>query len=103
MWREGCEDETDRRRSIRCRAAALERVLQYRLSGYQHFDERGPAYRAELLSVVFDSAEQRWSRELKIPDQSIPIEVPYRTTTLTSIRSRPARRCTRGVFPPRVR
>jgi hypothetical protein len=76
LWREGCEDRRDRRKSTRCRAALLQALLQYRLSGERGFDETAPVYRKDLLALLDQTVRERWPGGLAIPNPDIPNRDP---------------------------
>jgi hypothetical protein len=76
LWREGCEDPQNRRKSTRCRAALLQALLQYRLNGERGFDETAPIYRNDLLALFDQSVKERWPGGLAIPNPDIPNRDP---------------------------
>ncbi len=76
LWREGCDDAQNGRRSARCRAAILRALLQYRLSSEYGFDQTAPAYRENLLALLGRTAKERWPGGLAIPNPDIPNRDP---------------------------
>jgi hypothetical protein len=76
LWREGCEDARDSRKSRRCRGALLKALLQYRLSGERGFDQATPTYRGDLLGLLGQTVKERWPGGLAIPNPDIPNRDP---------------------------
>jgi len=76
LWREGCEDTRNSRRSARCRAALLQALLQYRLSSEYGFDQTAPTYRENLLALLGQTTKERWPGGLAIPNPDIPNRDP---------------------------
>lgn len=72
LWREGCGNHQDSTLSIRCRASVFTSMLQYRLSGYRHFDQRSSGYRDDFLTVFRRNWQRRWPDGLAIPNPKIP-------------------------------
>ncbi|MGI9301680.1 MAG: hypothetical protein ACR2RB_03090, partial [Gammaproteobacteria bacterium] len=80
LWREGCgsDDATPSVNAIRCRAAMLAAVLQYRLIGL--IDQRSHLYRESFLPVVTRNWHGRWPGGLYIATADIPDRDPFSPT-----------------------
>ena len=74
LWREGCGGNDQA--AVRCRAALFTAVLQYRLSGLQHFDRAAPAYRNDAAARLVESARQRWPAGLALGNPDLPNRNP---------------------------
>lgn len=79
LWREGCASQQDSGLAIRCRASVFTLILQYRLSGYWHFDKQSSRYRDDFLAVLTRNWQQRWPEGLAVPNPEIPNRDPFRT------------------------
>lgn len=86
LWSEGCEERGDGRKSSRCRAAALQALIQYRLSDERGFDQDAPAYRENLLAVLDRSGKALWPFGLAIPNPDIPNRDPLAGAAVDDLR-----------------
>ena len=75
LWNEGCASG-ELRRVARCRAGALQAMVQYRLSGYAGFDRGAVLYAADYLPTQVRSWAERWADGLLIPDSNLPDRSP---------------------------
>ena len=75
VWAEGCASA----KSVeiaRCRAGALQAMLQYRLSGAAGFDRSSALYAEAYLTLQRRNWIQRWPEGLLIPNSNIPNRSP---------------------------
>jgi hypothetical protein len=86
LWRDGCGGNEPL--AIRCRAGLFMAVLQYRLSGLQHFDHASAPYRGDAVPRLLGTAAQRWPGGLALGNPDLPNRNPMAgagppATTLT--------------------
>ncbi|HQR10983.1 MAG TPA: hypothetical protein PLW68_06615 [Casimicrobiaceae bacterium] len=74
LWTEGCGG-TDAA-AVRCRGALLAAVLQYRLSGENHFDRLSAAYRDDAVLQLIRTSLARWPQGLALGNPDIPNRNP---------------------------
>lgn len=73
LWREGCGGGgSGQKRAVRCRAAVLIALLQYRLTGRAGFETRSRRYREDLVPVLHHGWRSRWPDGLAIPGADLP-------------------------------
>ena len=74
LWQAGCGPREPE--GSRCRAAALVAALQYRLGGERGYDERPPAFQADLVEVLERNLRAYAPGGLAIADADIPNRDP---------------------------
>lgn len=87
LWRQGCSDDQDSARAIRCRAGAFAAMLQHRLGAFAHFDKRARLYKHYFVPLLSENWHKRWPRGLYIPNPNIPNREPLLTATPAAVPS----------------
>ena len=118
LWQQGCGGNDEP--AVTCRAGLFAAVLQYRLSGQQHFDRADSSYRDNVVARVATAARRQWPGGLAIGNPDLPNRNPLsgeaamspaiavreqrilRTSAPRSIRCRRARRSKSGALPGRT-
>jgi dienelactone hydrolase len=75
LWREGCGISNDSE-GIKCRAAAYQAMVQFRLSNTHDFDRDDPLFKQDFVSVITRNWRQFWPGGLFIPNSDIPDRNP---------------------------
>ena len=78
IWQSGCEGDSSRLSKFRCRAAILQALLQYRLSGDIAFDTESPVYRSDYVSNLRNNWDTHWPAGLLLASAQIPDTEPFR-------------------------
>lgn len=73
LWSEGCgtAEDDDAMEGTRCRAAAFEAMVQYRLTGSFALDRLKPAYSRDYAQVLSRTWEDKWPGGLMVPNADI--------------------------------
>jgi hypothetical protein len=74
LWQRGCGG--DEAAALRCRAAALQLALRFRLGGSQGVDGAGDAYDRMLTPNLAFESRRLWPAGLKVPNPDVPNRVP---------------------------
>jgi hypothetical protein len=77
IWQSGCEGNLSKLKNFRCRAAILQALLQYRLSGNIAFDADSPEYRLDLVANLRDNWAVHWPGGLLLASAQIPDRDPF--------------------------
>ena len=85
LWRQGCRDDQNPARAIRCRAGAFAAMLQHRLGAFSRFDKRAPLYEGYFVPLLSENWRKRWPRGLYIPNPNIPNRAPLLTATPAAV------------------
>lgn len=99
LWSEGCAAERASE-VARCRAGALQAMLQYRLSDSAGFDRTAALYAEGYLPVQRRNWQQRWPEGLLVPDANIPNRAPLMSPSPSVV---PAALDPLGYRPPAAR
>ena len=74
LWQQGCGGNDEP--AVTCRAGLFAAVLQYRLSGQQHFDRADPSYRDNVAARVTTASRRQWPGGLAIGNPDLPNRNP---------------------------
>ena len=74
LWQQGCGGNDEP--AVTCRAGLFAAVLQYRLSGQQHFDRADPSYRDNVAARVATASRRQWPGGLAIGNPDLPNRNP---------------------------
>ncbi|HSS64650.1 MAG TPA: hypothetical protein VLS27_09460, partial [Gammaproteobacteria bacterium] len=75
LWSEGCASAVSRE-TARCRAGALQAMVQYRLNNSAGFDRAAPLYADAYLELQRRNWTDRWPDGLLIPNANLPNRAP---------------------------
>ena len=77
IWQSGC-DGSDMLKNLRCRAAILLALLQFRLSDNVAFDMKSPGYQADYLTSLDENWRHHWPGGLSLVSARIPDINPFK-------------------------
>ena len=84
LWAEGCDSFLPVEMA-RCRAGALQAMVQYRLSSSAGFDRSAPLYRDGYLASQRDNWRERWPDGLLIPNPNLPDRSPLMSASPSTV------------------
>lgn len=84
LWAEGCSS-TFPVAAARCRAGAVQAMVQYRLSNSAGFDRSAPLYAESYLPLQRDNWQQRWPDGLLIPNPNLPDRSPLMSASPSAV------------------
>ena len=82
LWQQGCGGNDEP--AVTCRAGLFAAVLQYRLSGQQHFDRADPSYRDNVAARMTSVARRQWPGGLALGNPDLPNRNPLAGETAMS-------------------
>lgn len=93
IWSEGCASPVPRE-AARCRAGALQAMVQYRLSNAAGFERTAPLYADGYLSLLERNWKRKWPDGLLIPNPNLPNRSPLMSPSpsVVSVAQDPLRR-----------
>ena len=68
--------------SVRCRAAILETIIKFRLSGAWYVDASTDTFRNEVVDTISPRWEHLWPAGIYVPTADIPNRVPFPETQI---------------------
>lgn len=77
IWQSGCEGILAKNNNFRCRAAILQALLQYRLSGNIAFDTDSTEYQLDFVSALRNNWNIQWPGGLMLASARIPDRDPF--------------------------